>query len=186
MKLAEASPERALRWLSSMTGLPGEISAASQGRVLARWAGQEPEVAGNWLADQPDDPNYDAMARSYSNAVAPIDAERALDWAQSIRDEEQRKAALIEVARHRIKTHGEDSIEDLRLAGLTEDQISQARQPPQRSFTFNAGGLALRGGGDTPLNFVLGNLNGSTDTSPAAENAPPRQDTPRIPSPPNR
>lgn len=191
MKLAESSPEGALQWLSSMTQLSEGIGTASQGKVLSHWAGNDPGAAGNWLSDHGDDPHYDALASNFSAAVAAVDSERAMEWALSIQDEKQRRAAQVEVARRQIKAKGESAIEDLRLAGLTEDEIAKARQNPVRGITFNANGLTLRstdlqvdGGGG--LQLLLQNRLESAESSRQTEEALPLHGTLQIPSPPNR
>ena len=73
MKLAESSPEDALRWISSMEALNGQVSSRSHGQVLGSWAGRDPESAGHWLAGNANHPHFDAMARTYSASVARVD-----------------------------------------------------------------------------------------------------------------
>ena len=128
-KMAESSPEDALRWLSSMSALDADVSSRTHAGVLAQWASNEPEDAGHWLGRNMNHSGYDEMARHYAASVAGIDSEGAQRWAQTIQDESERETAMISVARSRLHSHGE-SVEDLRVAGFSEEQISAAGSRP--------------------------------------------------------
>jgi len=153
-RLAETSPEGALQWISSLPALGEGVVAGSLGRVFSDWAEKNSEAAGKWLSANENHPNYATMARNYSAKLADLDTAEALGWARSIGDDGQRQAAVVGVAERRIKADGDAAIEELRLAGLTEEEISQARQAaqakPQR-------GIRLSGGGNGQLQFFFEN-----------------------------
>lgn len=126
-KLAQDSPEDALRWLSSMSKLDEQLSAGSHADVLKNWARKNPEASGEWLGNNMDHPGFDRMAGEYSAAVANVDSLAALEWARSIQDDAQREAALVRVGRQRLHGGG-GTEEELRLAGFTDQQIAQAKE----------------------------------------------------------
>jgi RNA polymerase sigma factor (sigma-70 family) len=93
-KMAEASPEDALRWLTTLKAADVNGVGRGAGTVLQAWARQSPEAAGGWLNQNPNHPYYDQMTASYVSTVAKLDRSAANAWAQTIRNTEFREATL--------------------------------------------------------------------------------------------
>lgn len=163
LKLAESSHEEALRWIDSMPTLSENVSAASLAHLVSQWAGHDPEAAREWMSAHANHASYDVMASDYSAAVAGSDGESALEWARSIGDEARRQAAVVEVARRRIQAKGDGVIEDLRLAGLSEEELTLARRLQNR--------LILDGVQFSNASFTISPQNGSNQVELHATDA---------------
>ena len=142
----EGRPARAST-LRSKSDAVSNVKGASQGRVLAQWAGKEPEAAGYWLSANMNHPGFDTMARNYSAAVAGIDSEGALEWARSIQDDAQREAAVLGVARQRLQAGGEGAMQEHWLAGFRRSSADCFTAP---SSTVCGRAVASRGSGSAP------------------------------------
>jgi RNA polymerase sigma factor (sigma-70 family) len=126
--LASSSPGEALRWLESLGMGEGEATAkTSQGysQVMDAWSKKDPAAAGTWLQSHSDHPAYDGMAASLASRVARKDGPAGLEWADSIQNPDQRKAARDQVARTMLKSQGETARATLASAGYSADEISK-------------------------------------------------------------
>ena len=153
-KLAESSPEDALRWLTSMPELEDSVSSRTHAGVLAQWASNEPERAGEWLRGNPNHVGYDEMARHYAAAVAGVDAEGAQRWAETIQDGGQREAAMVSIARQRMQRDGANA-DQLLADGFSQAQVDAAQVNRMRtrwlSSEVSGASVVMEGAAD---NFV--------------------------------
>jgi RNA polymerase sigma factor (sigma-70 family) len=94
LKLAEASPTDALRWVTTLK--PADLDGVGQGAgaVFQTWAQQDPGAAGGWLRQNTNHPFYDQMTASFVRAVAGVDRAVADEWAQTIRNDRVREETL--------------------------------------------------------------------------------------------
>ncbi len=69
------------------------------------------------------------MAGAYARSIGDTDPATALAWAQSVRDENERTASVVSVARQWFKTEGDGAFLKMQQAGLSDDIIAQARSP---------------------------------------------------------
>lgn len=105
--MAESAPKETLDWLLSLKGMSGEQAMAGFSVAVDQWAKADARGAGNWLGQNRNHPQYDAMADRYARQIAVENPEVALKWAQTIGDDKQRGSTEMGVARTLVKEQGD-------------------------------------------------------------------------------
>jgi len=129
-KMAQSAPIETLNWLQTLPGLNETQRDNGAAAAMNQWAEQDPRAAGNWLAQNPQNPSYDRLAGQYALAIAEEHPEVAREWVQSITDENARLKAEMENARAYLKKAGEAGKENLLAAGYSQEAIDQAAAVP--------------------------------------------------------
>lgn len=88
---ARKDPQAAGEWAMGLN--PSERSSVVSG-VVQSWARVNVEAAAAWLASKPASPDLDAATAQLSRELVGVDPVAAMEWAQTITDENQRKSAL--------------------------------------------------------------------------------------------
>jgi RNA polymerase sigma factor (sigma-70 family) len=98
-RLATQNPLETFRWLENVnTALlrAGDESTAGYRVLLDAWAKKEgAPVVENWLQSKTSHPHYDHIAYQYVALVAAQDSKKATHWADSIKDTNIKKNAVI-------------------------------------------------------------------------------------------
>ena len=91
----EVDPEASISWIFE------EASPDTRPKMLARavrvWAKTNFNAAGKWIGALEASPEKDEAASSFASAIAPLDPESAIHWAQEIKNESLRENAVKQV-----------------------------------------------------------------------------------------
>lgn len=142
-KMAESAPKETLDWLLSLNGMTDKQAKSGFSVAVDQWARTDARGAGNWLGQNRNHPQYDAMADRYARQIAGENPDVALKWAQTIADDKQRGSTEMQVARGLMKEQGEGAAATLAAAGFTDDRIKQAQQTPTARWISVANGGEL-------------------------------------------
>jgi RNA polymerase sigma factor (sigma-70 family) len=126
-RLAIISPTEALSWVTTLNGAkPGDVDTAAA-RVMQSWTLQDSQGAADWLAQNRDIPQYDAMASSYASTLGLTDPVTALAWSRTVNNPHMRNQAEIDVMAQFYARDGTTSGAEPSANGLTDALLRQAR-----------------------------------------------------------
>ncbi|HUF61188.1 MAG TPA: hypothetical protein VMN36_03865, partial [Verrucomicrobiales bacterium] len=125
-RMSETSPSSALKWMESLAGLPGSAAASGYRAALTALTAQNPDAAGAWLSKNADLPAYDELAARFAQAIAGLDPQSAVAWAQTVGNGAGRDEAIAAVARRHLQEGGEYAEADLLEAGVPQATIDAA------------------------------------------------------------
>ena len=133
-QLADSNPTEALEWVGKLKEIKPGQRTSSYSQVMSTWAKQDPSAAGAWLNQNTGHTRYDSMVNRYILTISDIVPETAMQWAQSIGDENRRQISTLIAGAGLLAQKGEAAIPQLKAAGFTPEMIAAA--PQRRAFAL--------------------------------------------------
>ncbi len=96
--------------------------------VIASWAHQDANAAGEWLGKQPQGPELDGARSIFATTVAGKDPESAMEWAKTITEENQRQAAVTGVYGTWKKKDAAAADAALARSGMPAQKVEEIRK----------------------------------------------------------
>lgn len=124
--IASTDPAAAIDFVTSLENLrPGQLTG-TYSDIVHEWAQADPGAAGNWLNTQADHPRHDVMVNRYISSIADLEPALALQWANTIDNDNRRRSSQMIAAASLLKAEGDAAIPTLKAAGLTDAMIKSA------------------------------------------------------------
>jgi hypothetical protein len=135
---AEDDPRAVLTWAD---GLPDATKASAYGEAFEEWTRQDATAAGEHLSNMQASPERDAAVEEFATNVARTEPTTAIQWAETIADQEIRTEALTEVAQTWYRQDQAAATQWLETSGLPEESVKAVTEAPRRGgFDFHRGG----------------------------------------------
>jgi hypothetical protein len=124
--LMMSNPKKGAEFM--LEGVTDADRAQRYSGVVAGWAYQDPNAAGNWLKEQPQGPHLDQAKQSFVTATAERDPGSAMVWATTITEPTMREIATGHAYRAWKKQDPKLADEALKSSGLAPDQITRLQE----------------------------------------------------------
>lgn len=158
--LARKDPQEALKFASDLTG---KAQSSAIGQAINEWARQSD---GNGMADAakyvqalPAGDSRDAGARAIANAAVRQDPAAAIEWANTIKNPEERTDTLVDVGRRYMREDRAAAEAWLANSGLSAEDQQKVTTPGRGDWGGGGGGFPGAGGG-RPGGFTGGAAGG--------------------------
>lgn len=129
--LMMSDPQKGAAFL--IEGATEEEKPKRYASVVGPWAHLDTNAAGKWLSAQPQGPHLDEARQSFVGAASEKDPESAMVWAGTITDETKRTAGITTAYNAWKKKDPAAADAALAKSGLTDEQISGIKSPPEAS-----------------------------------------------------
>lgn len=127
--LMMSDPQKGAAFL--IEGATEEEKPKRYASVVGPWAHLDTNAAGKWLSAQPQGPYLDEARQSFVGAASEKDPESAMAWAGTITEETKRTAGVTTAYNAWKKKDPAAADAALAKSGLTEEQISSIKSPPE-------------------------------------------------------
>lgn len=123
-------PKAVIDWAENLSG---KAKAEAYQEAMGSWAREDAAAAGEYLKGMTESPERDAAVEGYATRVSRENPATAMQWAETIADQNVRQETVVEVARDWMRNDKAAAEQWIQSSGLSEEVVKSISEP-RRDF----------------------------------------------------